>query len=186
MTKCIYSLEQGSVWEYAKRRLSQSRFTYSRHLTTTSFPRDSVPITGCFESGHFVPDSRQQPTFTPPQTLPDDTAAKMIWTIQGTEFHLPIDEVVYALWSGDAIICTDGSVSNDNGTYGLVILTHLNLPEPTIAIRLGGHIPPLPEFLDMDLHQLEAAALLIGMFLIGTIMIDCPCPIRPMPRDAQL
>ena len=56
------------------------------------------------------------------------------------------------LWSRDAIICTDGLVSNDNGTYGLVILTHLNLPEPTVTIRLGGHIPPLAEFLDMDLH----------------------------------
>ena len=131
MTKCIYSFEQGSVQEYAKRHLSQSRFTYSRHSTTTSFPRDSVLITGCFESGHFVPDSRQQPTFTPPQTLPDDTAAKMIRTIRGTEFHLPINEVAYALWSGDAIICTDGSVSNDNGTYGLVILTHLNQPSPS-------------------------------------------------------
>ena len=87
MTKCIYSFEQGSVQEYAKHHLLQSRFTYSRHLTTTSFPRDSVPITGRFESGHFVPDSRQQPTFTPPQTLPDDTATKMIRTIQGMEFH---------------------------------------------------------------------------------------------------
>ena len=76
----------------------------------------------------------------------------MIQTIQGMEFHLPIDEVAYALWSIDAIICTDGSVSNDNGTYGLVILTHLNLPEPTVTIRLVGHIPPLAEFLDMDLH----------------------------------
>ena len=184
MTKCIYSFEQGSVREYAKHCLSQSRFTYSRCLTTTSFPRDSVPITGRFESGHFVPDSRQQPTFTPPQTLPDDTATKMIQTIRGMEFHLPIDEVAYALWSGDAIICTDGSVSNDNGTYALVILTHLNLPEPTIAVRLGGHIPPLAEFLDMDSHQLEAAALLVRMFLIGTIMINCPRPIGPMPRDA--
>ena len=87
---------------------------------------------------------------------------------------------------GDAIICTDGLVHQESGTYGLVILMHLSSPEPTVVARLGGHIPPLAEFLDMDSHHPEAAALLVGIFLVSTIMTECPRPISPMPQDACL
>ena len=47
-------------------------------------------------------------------------------------------------------------------------------------------LSPLAEFLDMDSHRPEAAALLIGIFLVGTIMIECPWPIGPMPHDVWL
>ena len=53
-------------------------------------------------------------------------------------------------------------------------------------MRLGGHIPPLAEFLDMDSHCPEAAVLLIAMFLVGTILTKFPHPIGPMPQDTQL
>ena len=57
-----------------------------------------------------------------------------------------------SLWNGDAIISTDGSIWDENGTYGVVILINLYLPEPTVAVQLSGHLPPLAQFLDMGSH----------------------------------
>lgn len=185
-TKKVYSYEQGSVREYIKRRPTQTRFTYYKRSTTTTFPLDAIPISGRFEAGHFIPDARHQPSFIDPPTPTDTTAEKMTRTLHGVEFIVDIVEVAYALWTGDAIITTDGSVQNDNGTYGIAILIHLSSPEPTLAVRLGGHIPALAEFLDMDSHRPEAAALLVSMFLVGTIMTQCPQPIGPMPNNVNL
>ena len=54
--------------------------------------------------------------------------------IYGAELILPIKEIMTAQWNGDAIIGTDGSVRDENGTYGVVILINLYLPEPTVAV----------------------------------------------------
>ena len=155
--------------------LNQSHYIYSRRSSTIDFPCDAIPILGHFEGGHFLPDSRQQATFIIPEAF-----------IRGAEFQVDIKDIAYALWLGDAIICTDGSVSQESGTYSLVILMHPSSPKLTVTIHLGGHIPVLAEFLDMDSHRPEAAALLIRIFLVGTIMIECPWPIRPMPQDVWL
>lgn len=63
-----------------------------------------------------------------------------------------LQEIAEAIWSGDALVGTDGSAANDNGTYSFVILTNLQNESPTIALKCEGHLPALAEFLDMDSH----------------------------------
>jgi hypothetical protein len=40
-----------------------------------------------------------------------------------------------AIWSGNAIIGTNGSAFNDNGTYSFVILTDIENDSPTVAFK---------------------------------------------------
>ena len=135
-TKWVYSFKQGSVHEYAKQCSTQSHHIYSRRSSTIDFPHNAIPISGHFEGRHLLPDSRQQATFIIPEAFPDNLAKKMFRTICGAEFQVDIEDVIYTLWLGDAIICTDGLVTQESGTYGLVILMHLSSPEPTVPYIL--------------------------------------------------
>ena len=75
------------------------------------------------------------------------------------EYTVPLQEVADAIWKGNAYIGTNGSAMNDQGTYAFAIFIHLQQTEPTIAVKCGGNMPDLTEFLDMDSHHPESAAL---------------------------
>jgi hypothetical protein len=76
------------------------------------------------------------------------------------------ETIAYALHTGNAIVGTDGSVLNENGTYGLAILsTTLDNDNALMAVA-GGHLPDLAQFVDMDSHRPEAAGLHAALYLI--------------------
>jgi hypothetical protein len=66
-----------------------------------------------------------------------------------------------------AIIGTNGSVLNNNATYGISILIYQEAGEqPILAATTGGKLPHLAKFIDMDSRQPEAAALFTAMVMV--------------------
>jgi len=102
------------------------------------------------------------------------------------QYRVPKEELAAALWAGAAIIGTDGSVKNSHGTYTFVILVLPPDDEPILACRLGGHMPALAEYMEMDSHRPEAAALLAAHTFLGSFLLDYPQPIGPLPFNTQL
>jgi len=100
------------------------------------------------------------------------------------QYRVPKAELAAALWSGKTIICTDGSVKNGHGTYAFVILILPPDDKPILACRLGGHMPALAEYMEMDSHHPEAAALFAAHTFLGSFLMDYPQPIRPLPQTA--
>jgi len=98
--------------------------------------------------------------------LPDPETTRIESMLRGTRFHVPPQVLANALWNGDAIIGTDGSVRDEHGSYAFVILINLHQDEPTLAVRSGGWMSPTAEFIDLASHRPEAAALYAAhMFL---------------------
>jgi len=89
-----------------------------------------------------------------------------------------------ALWAGDTIIGTDGSVKNGHGMYAFAIIILVNDDEPILACRLGSHMPLLAEYMEMDSHRLEAAALFVAHTFLGSFLLDYPRPIGPLPVNS--
>jgi hypothetical protein len=86
-------------------------------------------------------------------------------------FHLFDDftanDVAQAIWTGNAIIGTTGSVLNNNATYGISILIYQEAGEqPILVATTGGKLPHLAKFIDMDSHRPEAAALFTAMVMV--------------------
>jgi hypothetical protein len=79
-----------------------------------------------------------------------------------------------AIWSGNAIIGTYGSASNDNGTYCFVIITDIENGSPTVAFKCGGNLPALAYHIDMDLHHPEAAALYTSLCFVCLFLSKYP------------
>jgi len=89
---------------------------------------------------------------------------------------VPLAQIAQAIWSGDALFGTDGSVSSDHGTYAFVILINLNDKEPLLAATLGCHMPDNAKLLDMDSHRPEAAALYAALIFTRKLLEEHPCP----------
>jgi len=98
---------------------------------------------------------------------------KMTWKFSHT---VPLRDIADSIWQGDAIIGTDGSAANNHGTYAFTVLIHLNQDKPTVAVRCGGNLPELAEFIDMDSHRPEAAALYAGLCWIHHLL---SCFVQP-------
>jgi hypothetical protein len=71
---------------------------------------------------------------------PDDELQWEDCMFQGCCHYCPYWWIVDAIWSGNAIIGTDGSASNDNGTYSFVILT--DIPPSLSWPHRYGFAPP--------------------------------------------
>ncbi len=94
------------------------------------------------------------------------------------------NNVAQAIWSGKAIIGTDGSVLNNNATYGVSILIYQEDNEqPVIAATIGGKLPQLAKFIDMDSHQPEAAALFAALVMVRLLLRENP--IKPETQPAM-
>jgi hypothetical protein len=80
-----------------------------------------------------------------------------------SSFHLcngiTMNRLTQAIWDGNVLVGTDGSILNNKATYTTVIIIDLDNENPTFAASAGGKLPSLAKFIDMDSHQLEAAAL---------------------------
>jgi len=70
--------------------------------------------------------------------------------------------------------------------YAFIIIILVNDDEPILACRLGGHMPMLAEYLDMDSHHPEAAALFAAHTFLGSFLLDYPRPIGPLSENSRL
>ena len=97
--------------------------------------------------------------------------------------------VAQAIWDGQAIMGTDGSVKGDIATYSWVISTTSN----TIGadIQGGGYLPPTAQYMDHYSKCPEAAALFAGLSWIHALLQRYPdtnpdtgpTPSLPIPVD---
>jgi hypothetical protein len=180
-TDTIYSFDatHGCVREYGRRRRNMQRFSYRRNSEHATFPITALPISGTFQQGHFVIDSRSTAGVTyPPPTAPDTSLQRML---RGLRFFVTEQTLATAIWNGDVHIGTDGSVANDDGTFGFAILIHLNAEEPTLAASHGGNMPPIAEFLEMDSHRPEAGALFAAVTFLESFLSRYPNPMQDPP-----
>ena len=71
-----------------------------------------------------------------------------------------------AIWHGDALLGTNGSVLDKQGMYGVALLIQLDNYEPMLATAFGGHMPNIAEYLEMDFHYPKAAALYSALIFL--------------------
>jgi hypothetical protein len=83
-------------------------------------------------------------------------------------------EIAEAIWRGDAIVGTNGSAANEHGTYSFVILTEVDQPSPTVAVKCGGNLPNLAEYIDMDSHRPEGATLFAALCFVRLLLTKYP------------
>jgi hypothetical protein len=74
------------------------------------------------------------PTLQPPPTIQDATTTAHDNMLRGTRFYIDPQEIIIVIYNGNAIIGTDGSVLNEQGTYAFTILIHTSQVEPTVAL----------------------------------------------------
>jgi hypothetical protein len=55
-----------------------------------------------------------------------------------------------------------------------VILTEVDQPSPTVAVKCGGNLPNLAEYIDMDSHQPEGAALFAALCFVRLLLTKYP------------
>ena len=134
-----------------------------------SFPNDAVPVSGQLQNRYFIPDNSEHTAdiIEPPH---DNKLPWLRRMLHNFKYTIPLQEIADAIWRGDAYIGTDGSTANDHGTYAFVILIHLQQTEPIIAVKCGGNMPDLAEFLNMDSHHPESAALFTALCSIRTLL----------------
>jgi hypothetical protein len=179
-----------------KRRNSRTRlFRYLRTHSSISFPRNPlplIPVTGRFQQGHFITDTTLNasttPTMVPPPPPDIDTSeADMIKNLTFKNGYTA-ETIANELRLGKVIVGTDGSVLNENGTYGVAILSTTG-DEPTLMAVAGGHLPDLARFVDMDSHRPEAAGLHCALYLLRRILNAAPSTLdtpSTMPIDIVL
>jgi hypothetical protein len=148
-------------------------FRYTQMHDSISFPLQQqclTPISGHFEQGFFIADSNEASNYTAPPPKVDKHKTmerRMFWS------HHIHNDIAQAIWTGKAIIGTDGSVLNNNATYGVSILIQQeNKEQPKIAISVRGKLPHLVKFTDMDSHQPEAAALFAALVLVCRLLTE--------------
>ena len=76
-----------------------------------------------------------------------------------TKFGISWEAIAQAVWHGDSLLGTNGSVLDEHGTYGVALHIQLDVDEPMLATAFGRHVPNIAEYLDMDSHCPKAAAL---------------------------
>jgi hypothetical protein len=133
-----------SVRLYTRRNKQGKRFRYSTKRTSISFPRKTnclTPISGHLEQNYFVADSHASCAYVAPP--PECDLYREMEDQILSFFHLFDDftakDVAQAIWTGNAIIGTDGSVLNNNATYGISILIYQETgKQPILAAMTGG------------------------------------------------
>jgi hypothetical protein len=159
---------------YEKQYTRRARqWRYQRTSPTISFPIDSVPISGKFENGFFIPDTPEGTAdiIDPP---PEDEIQWECIMLCGYQRTVPLSDVAEAIWRNQAIVASDGSAANDHGTYSFVILIDTHTDSPQVAVRCGGNLPTLAEYIDMDSHRPEGAALFASLCFIRLLLTKYP------------
>jgi hypothetical protein len=87
---------------------------------------------------------------------------------------LPLRDIDDAIWQGDAIVGSNGSAANDNGTYRFSILMNILDGPPTVSLKCGGNLPTLADYIDMDLHHPKGAGLYAALCFARLLLLDHP------------
>ncbi len=94
--------------------------------------------------------------------------------LHGYQRTVCLREVAEAIWSGKAIVGTEGSAANAHGTYSFVILMNIDQESPTIAVKCGGNLPNLAEYIEMDSHCPKGAALFAALCFVRLLLAKYP------------
>jgi hypothetical protein len=61
-----------------------------------------------------------------------------------------------------------------HGTYSFIILTNIDQESPTIAVKCGGNLPNLAEYIEMDSHRPKGAALFAALCFVCLLLAKYP------------
>jgi hypothetical protein len=146
-----------------------------------------TPISGHFEQGFFIANSNEASNYAapPPEVDKHKTMEQQMFRFHHIHNDFIPNDIAQAIWTGKAIIGTNRSVLNDNATYGISILIQQEDKEqPKIAISIGGKLPHLAKFTDMDSHQPEAAALFAALVLVCRLLTENPIDPESQPAKS--
>jgi hypothetical protein len=185
----IYIWSQHTVRVYERAGRSQKQYRHLRPHTSNSFPLGCVPVSGYFQSGYFIISGYS--TFTRPLDAIPEQLSEMRLMNRGVRTTLPMNVIAQAIWDGQAIMGTDGSVKAEIATYSWVLsLTSTNV---TTDVQGGGFLPPTAQYLQPYSKRPEAAALFAGLSWITDLLQTYPNanpnpaahPILPIPVDNE-
>jgi hypothetical protein len=138
-----------------------------------TFPIDAVPISSKFEAGYFLPDNTEGTVDVVPPPVIDQPP----WEdqmLRGYQRMTSLQEIAEPIWQGNVIVGTDGSAANDHGTYSFVIPTNIANESPMLSVKCGGNLPNLAEYIDMDSHCPEGAALFYALCFVRLLLTKYP------------
>jgi hypothetical protein len=138
-----------------------------------TFPIDAVPVSGKFSSGYFHPDTPEGTADVVPPLVHDEPP----WEdrmIRGYQQTMSLQTIAESIWQGDAIVRIHGSAASNHGTYSFVILTNIMRESPTVSVRCRGNLPNLTEYINMDSHCPEAAALFSTLCFVQLLLTKYP------------
>jgi hypothetical protein len=138
-----------------------------------AFPIVAVPISSKFEAGYFLQDNTEGTA----DVVPPPVINQPPWEdqmLRGYQRTTSLREIAESIWQGNAIVGTNGSAANDHGTYSFVILTDIANKSITLSVKCGGNLPNLAEYIDMDSHHPEGAALFSALCFVHLLLTKYP------------
>ena len=137
-TSHIYIWDNDTVCIYEWQGCSTKQYQYLQPHTMASFPIGCIPISGHFQVGTFITNGYVK--ITVPPALQCTTLSDQYLMHHGTQCNTPLPIVAQAIWDGQAILATDGSVKNEIMTYAWIISnTNDNIEQD---ITSGNLLPP--------------------------------------------
>jgi hypothetical protein len=112
-TGIVHIWREGKVYMYEKRTRSQYR--YVRLAMYSTFPINSVPISGTLHAGIFTTGGYSQIERHCEPTQPHVKAFRIM--NRGVMINDTRESISRSIWEGKAIMGTDGSVKNSKATY---------------------------------------------------------------------
>ena len=179
--------DDNTVRIYERQGRSTKKYRYLRTHTMKAFPIQCVPISGQFQAGMFITTgfaTFMQPPPTTSTILPDQQLMHL-----GTRHHTSLPVTAQAIWDGQAILATDGSVKNNKAIYAWIISN--NPDQITMNIQGGGILPPSAQYAKHASKRPEAAALYAALQWLSTLLKRYPdntndagaTPALPIPID---
>ena len=148
-----------------------------------------IPVSGFFQASTFIIQGFT--SMISPPTTPDTTALARRMMHHGTHCKISPTMIAQAIWDGQTILATDGSVQNDNATYAWILST----TNDTISqdVTGGGLLPPSAPHQGHASKRPAAAALYAALTWISLMLEKYPdhtsnagtTPALPIPVDNQ-
>ena len=137
-TSRVYIWHNHSVRIYERQGQSTKQYRYLQTNPTPSFPIGCIPVSSEFQAGTFIINGYTNVTQTPYE--PNNPVNDRQLMHHGTQCSTPLPTMAQAIWDGQAILATDGSIKNNIATYAWII-SNLN---DTIAQDISGSglLPP--------------------------------------------
>jgi hypothetical protein len=169
-TSLIYIWQANRVRIYEKHGRSQKQYQHLRPHSTNSFPYGCLPVSGEFQSGKFVISGYSHWSSTP--TQPSTTRQMLHVLNRGVKSNLPLATVAQAIWDGNAIMGTDGSVKENAATYSWVL--SISMTNIHTDVCGGGYLPPPAKYTNHYSKRPKAAAIYAGLNWIHDLLKRFP------------